>query len=312
MNAKVNVPVAPAASAEQATIRQADWCAALLDPSLPAPAGLRVWNGVDPRSRLAVHRNNVVGGLVEVLAANFPVVRQLVGEAFFRALAAAYVRQWPPHSCVLAHYGAPATLPAPGGADSDSGFPAFIESFGPAASLPYLADMARLESARTRACHAADAVPLTAEAGAAALAAGEQAAHEQAAGEPVPAGAGLAAVAGLRLVCHPSLALIVSPHPVVSLWAAHQTDDEPALADIDLSCAEAALVLRRDLAVLVLPLPAAAAPGLSALLLALQRQARLADAAAQALAAQPDADLAGLLGLLVAQGGLCALDLPLV
>ena len=84
---------------------QSDWCAALLDPTLPAPAGLRAWNGVDPRSRLAVHRNNVVGGLVEVLAANFPVVQQLVGAAFFRAMAAAYVRQWPPRSCLLSHYG---------------------------------------------------------------------------------------------------------------------------------------------------------------------------------------------------------------
>lgn len=270
---------------------QSDWCAALLDPTLPAPAGLRAWNGVDPRSRLAVHRNNVVGGLVEVLAANFPVVQQLVGAAFFRAMAAAYVRQWPPRSCLLSHYGAPATALAPGAADN--GFPAFIASFGPAASLPYLADLACLEAARIHACHAADAAALTAEAGAAALAAGGQ-----------------AAVADLRLVCHPSLALITSGHAVVSLWAAHQADGEPDLAHIVLDTPEAALVLRQGLDVLVLPLPAALAPGLAVLLQALQRRARLGDAAAQTLAAQPDTDLAILLNLLVRHGGLCAIHLP--
>jgi len=298
MSAAARQPAAPAVGCQTSsqtssltshpTGDQADWCAALLDPTLPAPVGLRAWNGVDPRSRLAVHRNNVVGGLVEVLAANFPVVQQLVGEAFFRALAAAYVRQWPPRSCLLTHYGTPATARAPGAADS--GFPAFIASFGPAASLPYLADLARLESARIHACHAADAATLTAEAGAAALAAG-----------------GLAAVGDLRLACHPSLVLITSPHAVVSLWAAHQADGEPDLAHITLDTPEAALVLRQGLDVLVLPLPAGLAPGLAVLVQALQRQARLADAAGQALAAQPDANLATLLNLLVAHGGLCAI-----
>lgn len=276
---------------KQPTGDQSDWCAALLDPTLPAPAGLRAWNGVDPRSRLAVHRNNVVGGLVEVLAANFPVVQQLVGAAFFRAMAAAYVRQWPPRSCLLSHYGAPAAALMPGFADR--GFPAFIASFEPADSLPYLADLAHLESARIHAFHAADAAPLTAEAGAAALAAGGQ-----------------AAVADLRLVCHPSLALITSVHAVVSLWAAHQADGEPDLAHIALDSPEAALVLRPGLDVLVLPLPAALAPGLAVLLQALQRQARLGDAAAQALAAQPETDLATLLNLLVRHGGVCAIHLP--
>lgn len=295
MSTPANPPAAP--DAGKNTGSQADWCAALLDPTLPAPAGLRAWNGVDPRSRLAVHRNNVVGGLVEVLAANFPVVQQLVGADFFRAMAAAYVRQWPPRSCLLAHYGAPPAVLAPGAADS--GFPAFIASFGPAASLPYLADLARLESARIHACHAADAAPLTAEAGAAALAAGGQA---DSAGR-------LAAAGDLRLVCHPSLVVVSSPHAVVSLWAAHQADGEPDLANLTLDTPEAALVLRKDLQVLVLPLPPAVAPGLAALLQALQQQARLGDAAAQVLAAQPDANLGSLLSLLVGHGGLCAIHL---
>jgi hypothetical protein len=49
-------------------------------------------------------------------------------------------------------------------------FPDFIEQFEPASSVPYLADVARLEMLRVRAFHAADADPLTARSGRASLA----------------------------------------------------------------------------------------------------------------------------------------------
>ena len=70
---------------------QPDWAAALLDPERPAPPGLRAWNGSDPARRFAVHRNNVVASLVSALADGFPVVQALVGEEFFRAMAAVFV-----------------------------------------------------------------------------------------------------------------------------------------------------------------------------------------------------------------------------
>lgn len=251
----------------------AAWAAALLDPALPCPAGVRAWNGSDPAVRLAVHRNNRVSGLVDGLAAGFPVTQQLVGEAFFRAMAALFVRQQPPRSAVLAHYG--------------DGLAAFIDHFAPAQSLPYLADMARLEQARSRACHAADAPVLTAEAAAPALAGGARS------GE-------------LRLACHPSCGLLRSAHAVVSLWAAHQVAGEPSLAAIDLSQAEAALVLRPGLDVHVVALSAGAAAFVTALL----RQSPLADAAASAMAADPRFDLAAALRLLVVQGALTTITLP--
>ena len=41
------------------------FAAALLDPALPCPAHLRAWNGSDATRRFSVHRNNVVGSLVD-------------------------------------------------------------------------------------------------------------------------------------------------------------------------------------------------------------------------------------------------------
>ena len=251
----------------------AAWAAALLDPALPCPAGMRAWNGSDPAARLAVHRNNLVSGLVDGLGLSFPVTQQLVGEPFFRAMAGLFVRASPPRSAVLAHYG--------------DGLPGFIDHFEPAQSLPYLADVARLEHARSRACHAADAPVLTAEAAAPALASGPRS-------------------GALRLVCHPSCCLFGSSHAVVSLWAAHQVAGEPSLAAIDLWQPEAALVLRPGLDVHVLPLT----PGVAAFVAALLQQARLAQAAALATAADPGFDLAAALCLLMAQGALTAITLP--
>ncbi len=256
-----------------APVIAAVWSAALLDPALPCPAGVQAWNGSDPALRLAVHRNNLVSGLVDGLGLGFPVTQQLIGEAFFRAMAALFVRQQPPRSAVLAHYG--------------DGLAGFIDQFGPASSLPYLADMARLEHARTRACHAADAPVLTAESAAPALASG------------VRTGA-------LRLVCHPSCGLVASSHAVVSLWEAHQVAGEPSLAAIDLAQAEAALVLRPGLDVHVVSLT----PGAAAFVAALLRQAQLADAATSALAADPCFDLTAALRLLMAQGALTTITLP--
>ncbi|MGS0757134.1 HvfC/BufC family peptide modification chaperone, partial [Roseateles sp. GG27B] len=130
------------------------------DPQRPTPSGVRVWNGSDPSARLAVYRNNVVSSLVDALAETFPVVEQLVGSEFFRAMAVLFVRQAPPRSRVLAHYG--------------QAFPSFIADFEPAQGLPYLADMARLEVARVAAYHAADADSVSAAMVSLALACGDR------------------------------------------------------------------------------------------------------------------------------------------
>lgn len=256
---------------------QAAFAAALLDPAAAGPAGLVAWNGSDPQARLAVHRNNVVSSLVDALADTFPVAQALVGVEFFRAMSAVFVRQCPPRTRVLAHYG--------------NALPGFIDDFDPARPVAALADVARLEWARQHAAHAADAQALDEAAVLAALARGEQ-------------------VAGLRLGCHPSVSVVVSPHPVVSLWAAHQADDDAArdaaLAAVDATQAESALVLRAGWEVLVLQLP----PGAAAFMSALQQGAGLADAAARALQAAGDFDLVAALLLLRQHGVLTSLQPP--
>ena len=78
---------------------------ALLDPALPCPDGLRAHNGSDPAVRFAVYRNNVVTSLVDALADGFPVVRQLVGDEFFTAMARVHVARHPPRSAVLSDWG---------------------------------------------------------------------------------------------------------------------------------------------------------------------------------------------------------------
>jgi hypothetical protein len=247
------------------------FAAALLDPNAACPPGLRAWNGSDPARRFAVHRNNVVASLVDALADTFPVVQALVGDEFFRAMAQLFVRRQPPASPLLHRYGGE--------------LPAFIESFAPAAGVPYLADVARLEFARVQACHAADAQPLSPVAADAALSCGER-------------------IGQLRLALHPAVHLVGSPHPVVAIWAAHQGEGE--LADVDLSRAECALVVRPRFDVLVVRCD----PGTAAFVRCLQQGFDLARSAATADAAEPGFDLASSLSLLMAHGALSGIRLP--
>jgi hypothetical protein len=240
-----------AAQRPAANAVQDDFAGPLLDPALPCPAGLAAWNGSDPARRFAVYRNNVVSGLIDALADTFPVVQALVGEEFFRAMGSVFVRRAPPASRLLAFYGA--------------GLPDFIDSFEPAQSVPYLADVARLEIARVRAYHAADAEPMTGAAVARAIA---------------RLGAGDAQRAErLRLALHPSLAALRSAYGTVSIWAAHQVPGEVDLAGVAVWEPEDALILRPQLDVLVLALP----PGSARFVAGLQ-QGLAMDAAARAAA----------------------------
>lgn len=92
----------------------------------------------------AVYRNTVMKACIDALQANYPVVARLVGEEWFRAAAAIHVRQAPPAEAALLRYGA--------------GFAEFLARFGPAADLPYLSGVARLDRFWTEA-HAAPSVP---------------------------------------------------------------------------------------------------------------------------------------------------------
>ncbi|MBT3068914.1 DUF2063 domain-containing protein [Rhodoferax sp. U11-2br] len=198
---------------------QADFAEALLNPDLTCPGGLHSWNGSNPATRFAVYRNNVMVSLVDALADTYPVVQALVGKEFFRAMARVYAQARPPRSPVLAYYG--------------QDFAAFIDSFAPAACVPYLTDVARLEMARVLAYHAADIPPITPQTLQEVLTDPQQ-------------------LASARLVLHPSAQIIASPFSVLSIWAAHQDLQTPSI--FDPTPAQTVLVFRRDLAVDMLEL----------------------------------------------------------
>ncbi|WP_332762385.1 DNA-binding domain-containing protein [Pseudomonas koreensis] len=202
---------------------QSAFAAALIDTGLPCPDGLRSANGADPASRFAVYRNNVQASLVNALADSYPVVQQLVGDEFFRAMAAVFIRSQPPKSPLMSRYG--------------ETFADFIAQFEPIAGVPYVADVARLEYLRVLAYHAADAQPIRPAHVSAALA------HPQTLG-------------GLAFGLHPSLHLLDSAFAVVAIWAAHQ--QAQSLAGIGLNQGQHALVLRNGLDVEVFALEAGA------------------------------------------------------
>jgi hypothetical protein len=196
--------------------------------------------------RHGMHRHHATGGLVAALAERFPVVQRLVSEDVFRGMARAYVTQEPPRSPVLQQLGAT--------------FPAFIDSFDTVAAIPYLGDVARLELARSRAAHAADAAPLSED--------------------------DLASTAAdTRLTLHPSISVVASRHPVVSIWEAHC--DADATVPVQSWSAETALVARPFHAVDLWRLP----PGGGAFLTALARGMTIAQAAKTACSADGAFDL---------------------
>ena len=158
------------------------------DPA--AIASLPIVGGrLDGDSRIGVYRNNVLGNYRKVLAATFPVVRRLVGGAFFDAAADHFVRGHPSTRGDVNHYGGE--------------FAVFLTAYPPARELGYLADVARLEWAVDQANIAADAPPfdLTALAGVAAD-----------------------ALNGLRFQVHPAARLIASPYPILRIWQVNQPD----------------------------------------------------------------------------------------
>ena len=247
---------------------QEAFAAALLNPECACPVGLKTVNGSDPAVRFAVHRNNVLSSLVDALVDGYPVVCQLVGEPFFRAMAQCYVQQTPPAHAVLVHYGA--------------SFADFIEGFAPASSVPYLAAVARLERARVQVYHAADTAPLAVEQLAALLADPQQ-------------------LAGLRLRLQPALQVLSSSYAQLSLWLAHQGSLE--LGSVDPYQAEHVLVVRHGLGVQVLRIGGAQASFIQGL----QAGATLGEAGLMGFAAEAGFDLSDSLALLLKLGLICGL-----
>ncbi|MGH8427318.1 MAG: DNA-binding domain-containing protein [Gammaproteobacteria bacterium] len=203
--------------------------------------------GLTSAERLDIYRNNLLGNLTEALGTSYPAVLRLVGEDFFEAAAARFIRMHPSTSGNLQHYGA--------------GFADFLAAFPEAASVAYLADVARLEWACQEALLAADADSL----------------------DPVTLGGG---DAGSRLALHPSARLIASAYPVLTLWL-YCMEDEPGEPPA-LDNGERVLVVRPHDAVETLAL----APGEFAFLGACRDGMTLGDALTRAGAAESGFDLA--------------------
>ncbi len=195
-----------------------DFSSALLDANQATPTGLMAWNGSNVGRRFDVYRNNVMVSLLNALSDTFPVTAQLTGTDFFRAMARHYVVQSPPRTPVLAWYG--------------ETFPDFISGFAPAASLPYLADVARLEFAWLSSYHSADHVPIAPQALRQGLADYESGLPEQGGGD------------AFLIEMAPSVRVVASSYPILSIWSAHQPESEVQLSEVDLSQAQNVLLTR--------------------------------------------------------------------
>jgi len=226
--------------------------------------------GRSPRaigSRFGVYRNNVAAGLIEALAARYPVVRRLLWDEAFERVALLYARANPPRSPVMLEYGA--------------GFPQFIRDLCEGAAADVVADIGELESARVRAYHAEDVRPID---------------RDALAGLPIER------LSASRIVLHPSVALIASQVPMVSLWQAHQGGGDGAIAAWSPECA---LVARPDWDVEVWRLTRGSYEFMSAL----SASATVGDAICAAGASVPAFDLAEALTTLIASRAVIGIHL---
>ncbi|HEX9857625.1 MAG TPA: DNA-binding domain-containing protein [Paracoccaceae bacterium] len=166
---------------------------ALLDPDHPVPEGLIDPQGRPAGKRFAVYRNNVAVSLTSALETGFPMLRRLLGEEFFAAMAGIFLRAHPPQTRMMMFYG--------------EEMPDFLSEFPPVAHLPYLPDVARLELALRVSYHAED--------------------------RPALASERLAALApdrflAARLALAPALRLVRSRWPIHAIWHANTRSDAPA------------------------------------------------------------------------------------
>jgi hypothetical protein len=189
------------------------------------PAGLTAPDPSEVGQRFTVYRNNVQHSLTRALGATFPVIEKLVGHVFFAGLARAFIASAPPRDPILLHWGAE--------------FPEFLQHFPPVSHLSYLADVARLEYARGRACNAADANPVS------------------------PNALTKCEADALRVVLHLSVTLFSSSTPAVQIWLAHQLDS--ARTPLKPGPDYALIARRPDFSVIVEPLDSGSYAVLSAL-----------------------------------------------
>jgi hypothetical protein len=188
---------------------QRDFRRHLLGGRAPSLAAAVLADGLSAQARLQVYRNHVTLSLCEALRTTFPITQRLVGDEFFAGIAGQFIAAHPPLSPCLAEFG--------------DEFPNFIAVFPPAAALPYLPDVARLEWALNEAWHSSVEPALDAAAVAAI--------------DP-------ADLAGSSLVLQPSLRLLTSVWPVEAIWRANQPGQDGS--GIDLAAGGCELLVWRE------------------------------------------------------------------
>lgn len=223
-------------------------------------AALDLW-GAEPAG-VSVYRNTVAKGCADALVANFPAVAKVTGEAWLAAAAVRHAAERPPTRASLLDHGAD--------------FADWLEGFAPAAEMPFLPGLARLDRAWVEAHLAPDAPPL------------QPAAFEVLSAEDF---------AALGAALHPSARLMAFGDGLAGLWLALRQEAAPEVLELD-DAPSAVLILRPALTVETLSL----SPGGVAFLAKCQAGDSLARAAEAALAAEPGLDLAGLFSTLIAAG----------
>lgn len=188
-----------------------DAFASALEDTGRAAAAASMFRG-KPQStlaRLAVYRGNIYANCGKALAGAYPIVRKIVGEEFFDAMAREYARASPSRSGDLNRYG--------------EGLADFVAGFPHTKDLPYLPDVARMEWLVHRAHFAADSPPF----------------------DPSPlASLHAERFADLRPRLAAACALLHSPWPLGRIWTIHQYDYEGAF-EIDLNAGADRLLVYR-------------------------------------------------------------------
>jgi hypothetical protein len=229
----------------------ARFASSLHNPDRPPPTMVAGPRSKGAEKRYGVYRNNVTVGLINALAAVFPATERITGPDFFRMMAREHVRTTPPTSPLLFEYG--------------HEFPEFIGKYEHVRSMPWLADVARIERAWLDAYHAADVAPLS-----------------PAAFAMVPR----ERLADAVLVPHPATHVVRSRFSALTIFSANRGGDP--VPRIDASRPEDALVTRPALDVVVRHLP----PGGAAFLERLISGKSLGDAVSAACEVSTEFDLA--------------------
>src|SRR5262249_26713915 len=167
-----------------------DPAAAIPDPWAVVPMPVLASTFVYVETLSNVDPDSGFADLLNILADRFPVVRRLASVETFEAVARQFIFSEPPASNRV-HYG--------------DTIPKFIRKVGCSPSIEYLADIAELEMARGTAYRARSVPPL-------ALSAFATLSRRR--------------LDTVKVDLHPSISLIASRFPIVTIWEANQADND--------------------------------------------------------------------------------------